>query len=207
MNQKQRFATQTLVLTLIVNGVLLAVTYLLAGNAPAFFGVGLALTLGLWFALQQVARRLPAGAAPAPGVEAPAQPQSPSPASPASALQLLSILQRKGRLIDFLQEDLQDFSDAQIGATVRGVHEGCRQALAEHIALEPIIDEAEGSRVTVEKNFDAGAIRLTGSVLGEPPFAGALQHRGWRVKRVDLPVRVSGPETDLVIAPAEVEVP
>ena len=93
---------------------------------------------------------------------------------------MLAILQRQGRLIDFLQEDLAPFEDAQIGAAVRSVHAGCKQALDEHIQLEAIYPEAEGSVVSVPSGFDAYAIRLSGNVSGEPPFTGTLRHRGWR---------------------------
>jgi len=186
----------------VFNAALLVVTYLLASNALAFFGVGLVVTLGLWFVVQQVAKRL---AATAPS-EAPKTPETPAAPSSASAVQLLAILQRKGRLIDFLQEDLHAYSDAQIGAAVRSVHEGCKNALDEHIALEPIMDEAEGDPVTIERGFDANAIRLTGTVMGNPPFKGAVQHRGWRVQRVDLPVRIGTTDDASIVAPAEIEV-
>src|SRR5207253_6846543 len=36
-----------------------------------------------------------------------------------AAVQLLAILQREGRLLDFLQEDVDGYADAQIGAAVR----------------------------------------------------------------------------------------
>jgi hypothetical protein len=120
-------------------------------------------------------------------------------------VQLLSLLQRKGRLIDFLQEDLRAYDDAQIGAAVRTVHEGCREALAEHFELEPIFPADEGSPVTIEQGFDAHAIRLTGTVTGNPPFKGFLRHRGWRIKNVDLPALTAGHGQELIVAPAEVE--
>ena len=121
-------------------------------------------------------------------------------------MQMLAILQRQGRLIDFLQEDLRMYDDAQIGAAVRTIHEGCRQALAEHVKLEPIFPEAEGTTVTVQPAFDTRAVRLTGDVVGEPPFRGALRHRGWRVASLDLPKQVSGSDKAMIVAAAEVEV-
>lgn len=124
----------------------------------------------------------------------------------ASAIQLLSILQRKGRLIDFLQEDLSQFDDAQIGAAVRNIHDSSRQALTEHVDLEPIYDEAEGSRVAVEQGFDAYAVRLSGDVAGDPPFAGILRHRGWRVASMRLPEQSKEQAESRVVAAAEVEV-
>ncbi len=93
----------------------------------------------------------------------------------------------------------------QIGAAVRGIHEGCRKALAERVVFEPVLRAAEGETVTLEPGFDAAAIRLTGNVAGEPPFRGVLRHAGWRVVRGTFPAR-RGHDLNL-IAPAEVEIP
>ena len=159
--------------------------------------------------------RLRAGKAPPkPEAEAPAKvtkkakPKSEAvvlrEAGPEAALQLLSLLQREGRFVDFLEEDVQSFSDAQIGAAARVVHEGAKRALVEHFPMEPVRTEEEGARVTLEKGFDAVRIRLTGKVTGEPPYTGTLAHRGWRVKEVRLPKMAQGHDPT-VIAPAEVE--
>ncbi len=124
--------------------------------------------------------------------------------SPDSALQLLGLLQQEGRLVDFLEEDVAQYTDAEIGAAVRVVHEGCRKALQEHITLQPISQETEGARVTLEPGFDASAMRPTGNLVGEPPFTGTLAHRGWRASEVRLPKLARGHDVQ-VIAPAEVE--
>lgn len=121
-----------------------------------------------------------------------------------TALQVLALLQREGRLIDFLEEDSSAFSDADIGAAARVVHAGCRKALKEHFTLAPVRTETEESRVTVGKGFAASEIRLTGNVTGEAPFTGTLRHRGWRVTEVRLPKLAEGHDVR-VIAPAEVE--
>lgn len=126
-------------------------------------------------------------------------------AGPEAALQLLALLQREGRFVDFLEEDVASFSDAQIGAAARVVHEGCRKALREHFPMEPVRSEDEGSRVKLEKGFDASRVRVTGNVTGEPPFTGTLAHRGWRVKEVKLPKMTEGHDAS-VVAAAEVEV-
>lgn len=125
-------------------------------------------------------------------------------ATPDAALQLLSLLQREGRFVDFLEEDIASFADAQIGAAARVVHEGCRRALREHVPLEPVRSEDEGAKVTLAKGFDAKSIRVTGNVTGEPPFTGTLAHRGWRAKEVKLPKMAEGHDAR-VIAAAEVE--
>jgi hypothetical protein len=124
--------------------------------------------------------------------------------SPDAALQLLALLQRDARLIDFVGEDLGGYADAQIGAAARLVHEGCAKVLREHFSLVPVRDEAEGSRVTLQAGFDAAAVRVTGNVVGQPPFAGSLRHRGWRVTEVRLP-KLAEQHDARVVAPAEVE--
>jgi len=137
--------------------------------------------------------------------------QSASPPAPAlrqappdAALQLLGLLQREARLVDFVEEDIAAYSDADVGAAARMVHEGCRKALREHFSLEPVRTEAEGDRITLPAGFDAAAIRLSGNVVGEPPFTGQLTHRGWRVTDTRLP-RVSDSHDTSIVAPAEVE--
>ena len=122
----------------------------------------------------------------------------------ASAMQLLGLLQQEGRLIDFLKEDVSSYSDEQIGGAARVVHEGCRRALDEHLDVGPVRSEEEGVRLTLEEGFDAAEVRLTGNVVGTPPFTGALVHRGWRVETVRLPRLVEGHDVR-VLAPAEVE--
>jgi hypothetical protein len=125
-------------------------------------------------------------------------------ASPDAALQLLGILQRDARLIDFAQEDLSAYTDADIGAAARVVHEGCRKVLREHFMIEPVLRETEGSHIAVSPGFDAAAIRLTGNVVGNAPFNGVVGHRGWRATDVHLPKVADGHNVH-VLAPAEVE--
>ena len=125
-------------------------------------------------------------------------------AEPDAALQLLGLLQQQGRFIDFIQEEVAKFSDADVGAAARVVHEGCRKALREHLTIAPIRDEQEGSGVTLQAGFDASAVRLTGNVVGQPPFRGRLVHRGWRTVQVTLPKVAEGHDVG-ILAPAEVE--
>ncbi|MCL4649782.1 DUF2760 domain-containing protein [Burkholderia multivorans] len=140
--------------------------------------------------------------APAPAAKAPA-PELRE-ASPQAALQLLGLLQRDARFIDFVEEDIAGYSDADIGAAARLVHDGCRATLREHFTIVPVRDEAEGSRVTLPAGFDATAVRVTGNVVGSAPFTGTVSHRGWRVADVRLP-KLTGSHDASVIAPAEVE--
>lgn len=138
----------------------------------------------------------------------PAQAQAPAPepeAPPeATATQLLAVLQRDGRLVDFLMEDIAPYGDAQVGAAVRSVHAGCRKALEQYVTLAPVLAGDEGSRVTIESGTDAARVKLLGNVAGQAPFTGVLRHRGWMVSRAALPALA--PSGRAIVAPAEVEV-
>ena len=122
----------------------------------------------------------------------------------ASGLAVLAMLQREGRLIDFLKEDMAAFSDAEIGAAARVVHAGCRKVFAQYFDIEPAVKEAEGATLQVPAGFDAQRIRLTGNVAGQPPFRGTLKHHGWVATAVRLPA-VSETLDPRVLAAAEVE--
>ncbi len=121
-----------------------------------------------------------------------------------SALFLLSMLQREGRLLDFLEEDVAAHSDAEVGAAARVVHEGCRRLVRQYLPLAPVMTEPEGASVTVPAGFDAQRIRLTGNVAGQGPFSGSLRHHGWVATAVQLP-EPPGALDPKVLAPAEVE--
>jgi hypothetical protein len=120
------------------------------------------------------------------------------------AVQMLALLQRDGRLIDFLAENISAYPDAQLGAAVRTIHETCRQVLDQYVKLEPILNSEEDQPVTVPAGFDPAAIKLIGNVAGEPPVRGLLRHKGWRVKEVKLPPLPQGAGR-MVVALAEVE--
>jgi hypothetical protein len=137
-----------------------------------------------------------------PGETKPATPTKPS----GAPLRLLAILQREGRLLDFLLEDIQAYQDAQIGAAVRDIHRQCQHAIKEHLVLEPVLPQGEGASVEVPAGFDPSAVRLTGNVSGQPPFRGTLQHHGWRVKEMKLAAPSPGID-EFVLMPAEVELP
>jgi hypothetical protein len=124
--------------------------------------------------------------------------------SPADgALQLLALLQREGRLIDFLQQDVTSFPDADVGAAARVVHAGCRKALLSHAKIVSVRSEDEGASVSVDGTSN-GALKLTGNLSGKAPYRGVLRHRGWRVDELNLPTLV-GQQDLTVVAPAEVE--
>jgi Domain of unknown function (DUF2760) len=124
--------------------------------------------------------------------------------TPDAALQVLGLLQKEARFIDFLKEDITAYNDADIGVAARVVHDGCNKALNEHFSLAPIRTEQEGSNITVPVGFDAAAIRLTGNIVGVAPFTGSLVHKGWQVTEVRLPKLTQGHNPNIVAA-AEIE--
>ena len=121
------------------------------------------------------------------------------------AIQLLGLLQREGRLVDFLHEDISGYTDQQIGAAARDIHRGCKKVLDERMAITPILDEKEDASVRLDAGFDPTRIRITGNVLGEPPFTGTLKHPGWRTTKAILPELGRSIDSS-VIATAEVEI-
>jgi hypothetical protein len=125
-------------------------------------------------------------------------------ATPDAALQLLGLLQKEARFIDFIKEDVSAYSDADIGVAARVVHEGCNKAINEHFSLAPVRSEQENSKITLPQGFDAATVRLTGNIVGAAPFTGTLIHKGWQVTGIRLPKLTQGHNANIV-APAEVE--
>lgn len=141
---------------------------------------------------------------PAP-LAPPAAPPPPDNRHEAEVVSFLAVLQEKGRLVDFLMDDITGYSDAQVGAAARVVHEGCKAALAEHLVVKPIRSESEGDKVVVPTGYAADDYRLVGKITGQAPFTGTLVHHGWRVERVELPRLIRTTDRLPTIAPAEVE--
>jgi hypothetical protein len=135
----------------------------------------------------------------------PAAPPAP-PKPSGAALRMLALLQAEARLVDFLLEDIQGASDAQIGQAVREVHKKAQAALKQHAVIETVLTGNEGDTTTVPKGFDPSAIRVVGNVTGEPPFTGQIQHPGWRVKELKLAAPPAGAD-EFVLQPAEVQIP
>ena len=147
----------------------------------------------------------PASVAAQVAPAAPARPAEPAADSVDRAVQMLALLQRDGRLVDFLSEDIAPYPDAQLGAAVRVIHDSCRQALDRYFKLEPVIASEEDHPVTVPAGFDPGSIKLMGNVVGAPPMRGLLRHRGWRVQQASLPA-LPHASARSIVAPAEVEI-
>jgi hypothetical protein len=141
-----------------------------------------------------------------------AEPARPAPPAPAAAradaeiVSFLATLQEKGRLVDFLMDDINPYNDAQVGAAARVVHAGCKRVLQEHFNIHSLRTEDEGSTVQVPLGYAADEYRLIGKIAGQAPFSGVLVHRGWKTDMVKLPQLLpSAPGQLPAIASAEVE--
>ena len=142
----------------------------------------------------------------APSKAAVAKPAAaiPAPKTSDGALQFLGILQRDSRLVDFLMEDVTSYTDDQIGAAVRELHDQCRDSIARYVTLQPVIDGVEGT-FTKAPSTDPNVIKFIGNVPAKPPSGGTLRHKGWRAAKVDLPA-LSAKQDAAIIAPAEIEI-
>jgi hypothetical protein len=142
----------------------------------------------------------PGGVPSGPGTQPAAVSRTPAD----GALQVLTILQRDSRLVDFLMEDIAAYSDDQVGAAVRELHDQCRDSIARHFTLQPVIDGVEGTPARAPSG-DPHAVRFIGNVPATPPSGGTLRHKGWRAAKVDLPSLAAKEDTSIV-APAEIEI-
>ncbi len=144
-------------------------------------------------------------AAPEQKPRAKPQPTALKPRARSEALTLLAALQREARFVDFIQEPLEGYADAQIGAAARDVHRGCRAVFERLFDLRAVVDDEEGSAIEVAAGFDAGRYRLVGNVGGEPPFRGKLAHHGWEAGKCELPAWTGTASAARIVAPVEVE--
>lgn len=131
--------------------------------------------------------------------------QSPQEPIDQSVTETLAMLQKNGRLVDFIKEDISGYSDNQVGAAVRSIHKGCKETLDEYVVIESVIDKIEGSEVTIDGDgYSPNSIRLTGNVPSNPPYKGILQHCGWRVTKTQFPKRAQAGQN--IVHPAEIEI-
>ena len=144
---------------------------------------------------------------PEPRPAAP-KPARAEPTQTGEALILLSLLQEKGRFLDYVMEDITAFNDAQVAAASRVVHQGCSAVIKECLALSPTHEGKEGDRITLDKSSDPNRYRLLGKVRQEPPYTGVVVHRGWKTSKLALPrfTRPVDPTGPNVITPMEVEI-
>jgi Domain of unknown function (DUF2760) len=203
MRAKRAVSTVAVLLLLVAN----ALALLPAASAFQPYLSGGALALGLVVLVTILAGRDPKGDTGSAAAEAARPVPVPTPASrDAEIVSFLALLQAKGRLVDFLMDDINAHDDAQVGAAARVVHAGCKAALQEHFRICPVREESEGSTVQVAAGYPADEYRLLGRISRPAPFSGVLVHHGWKTDAVKLP-RILRSSTDRLptIAPAEVE--
>lgn len=135
------------------------------------------------------------------------KPLSPITQPPTPALTLLAAFQREARFLDFLQEDLSAYDDAQIGAAARDVHRLCREVVTRMFAPAPLLNGEEGETVTLPQPLNPAQFSLTGNVSADVPATrGTLIHHGWRATKCEIPQWTGTAEDAEILAPAEVEV-
>jgi hypothetical protein len=198
----KRYLPIAAALLVVVNGLLL-VPGLSAYTVPiALLGLLLALFV---LVLSFLGRPEPSATrAPAPGLVV----QPPAPSANQAETEIaafLALLQEKGRLVDFLMEDITPYDDAQVGAAARVIHQGCTEVLRENFKITAVSEVEEGSQVTVPAGYAAADYRFIGKLGGNPPFTGKLIHKGWKTEYVKLP-RTTTTDRLPAIAPAEVEI-
>lgn len=142
----------------------------------------------------------------APAPEAVVEPPKPAPGR-SDALNLLSALQREARFLDFIQEPISEYTDAQVGAAVRDIHRDCASVIQRMFAPEPVVSQEEGAAVEVAEGYDPAEYRLSGNISAESPHHGTLGHHGWKASRCELPQWTGKQESASIVAPAEVEIP
>ncbi len=154
-------------------------------------------------AAQEAPSRPPSKPQPKPAPKPTAKPIS---AARSEALTLLAALQREARLVDLVQEPLDQYTDAQIGAAARDVLRNAAKTLQRFFGLRPVLQAQEGTTVEVPSGFDPNRYRLLGQVTGQPPYRGQLVHPGWEATRCELPSWTGSESAAWIIAPAEVEI-
>ena len=139
--------------------------------------------------------------------EKPIPPKSVQPPQPArsDAVTLLATLQREARLVDFIMEPLDDYSDAQVGAAVRDVQRDSRGVLERLFQPAPVVEQEEGSQVKLASG-DHHRVRRTGDGDLEHATSGQLVHHGWQVAKCELPKWTGDAAARLIVSPAEVEI-
>lgn len=156
--------------------------------------------------VKQLQLKGPPSAEALPSPEPKPEPPKPKPPTRSEAVTLLATLQREARFVDMVTESLDGYTDAQIGAAARDVLRDCGKVVERLFAPQPLAGVEEGQPIEVPAGYDAAEYRLVGSVGGEGPFKGTLQHAGWRATKCELSTWSGSAESALVVAPAEVQV-
>lgn len=162
-------------------------------------------------AIRHALESSPAPSLTSPPPEAAATPAAPTTAEPpgrSDALTLLAMLQREARLVDLIQEPLEQYSDAQIGAAARPCLSQCRATLARALDLRPVTESAEGETLEIPASASPLRIQWVGDLpagSGSATRRGRIVHPGWQAQRCELAHWTGSAVDQAVIAPVQVE--
>ena len=120
------------------------------------------------------------------------------------ALTLLATLQREARLIDLIQEPLDQYTDAQVGAAARPCLTQCRSTIARIFELRPLVAQSEGQSVEVPESASPLRYQWVGDA-GAATRSGTLVHAGWQANRCEIAQWTGSADDAKVIAPAQIE--
>lgn len=129
------------------------------------------------------------------------EPKKPNPPSRSEALTLLGTLQREARFLDLVQESLDGFEDAQVGAAARDVLRDCRKTLDRMFRIEALAEQEEGETIEIPAKVSPNKLRL----LGSSASTGTIRHRGWKASCCELPTWTGSRDEAWILAPTEVE--
>ncbi|MCO8121665.1 DUF2760 domain-containing protein [Stieleria sp. TO1_6] len=133
-------------------------------------------------------------------------PAKPVPKAPdrESAITLLATLQREARLVDLIQENLEQYTDAQVGAAARPCLQQCAGVLDRVLGLKPLVEATEGQPVEVGDNPSPTRYQWIGEATAS---SGKLVHHGWQASEVKLPTWTGQPADANIVAPAQIQAP
>ena len=135
--------------------------------------------------------------------------QENSPYQQSQVIQLLNLLQQKGRFLDFLMEDILEHSDEDLGSAARFVHQGCSQIMKEYFKIMPLSEQKEGEQMVLEKDHDPYKFLLLEGTINQEQQEVKIIHRGWVTTNINLP-KASKSNTSShntgIISPIELEI-
>ena len=117
---------------------------------------------------------------------------------------LLSLMQKEARFLDFVQEEIEELPDAQVGAVCKRIHKDLKKLFKDFLKIEPVFDSRENETVSIAEGFEPSEIQLSGEIDKKPPFKGILKHKGWMVDSLNLPKRSASARTKIQIGRAHV---
>lgn len=126
-----------------------------------------------------------------------------------SIVTFISMLQEKGRILDFAMDDIEKYSDEEVGRVARVVHQGIRDVFVSTTGVRPLHKGLEGEVIKINENDDFSMYKMLGTGTGNPPFSGTVVHRGWIAEKLVIPkssLKSSTNSASKIIQAVEIEV-